>query len=381
MVKNDKNWRTLCRFFPENWRQKAFELGACKRLRGFDSVDTLLRMLMLHLAEGVSLQQTCNIAKQAGWADVSDVSLLKRLKQASGWFRWFTCELVRRRHPARIELARPDWLRGRPTKSIDATVVSEPGSTGTDWRFHYCLELFELQCEQVILTDQSVGEKVSNFRFSPGDLVVGDRAYCSEKSIRQFHEQRADWVLRFKQNSLRLYEPDPGNHEFDLFGFLSPLEEGTPAQRLLVTGSPEAIPVRFMAIAKNEQAAEKARKAYIYNQRRKQKTVYEDTLKLQNYILVVSNLTEPDISASQLLELYRLRWQIEIAFKRLKSILGLGHLPKQDPQSCRAWLHGKLFIALLVEIMVEEARLFSPWGYPLPDLSYPGTDVVSVAGT
>ena len=70
-------------------------------------------------------------------------------------------------------------------------------------------------------------------------------------------------------------------------------------------------------------------------------------------------------SAAAVMELYRQRWQIELAIKRLKSLLGLGHLPKKDPPSARAWLHGKLFVSLLVERVVEAANTFSPWGYEL----------------
>ncbi len=379
MVQNDENWQTLCRFFPDNWRHKAFELGACKRLRGYGSLDVLMRMLLLHLADGISLRQTCAIARQAGWANVSDVSLLKRLRQASQWFRWLARQMLHQAHGGRMDLQRPPWLAGRRVKSIDATVVSEPGSTGTDWRFHYCLELFELQCEQVVLTDHSVGEKVSNFHFSPGDVVVGDRVYCSGKSIQEFTQAKADWVLRYRHTSLGLFEDAAREQDFDLFGFLGGVKQAVAAERWLWSGK-TPVQFRLIAIRKSKQAAEQARKDYIYNQRRKKRPVTESTLYLQDYIIVLSNLKE-EVSASQVLMLYRLRWQIEVAFKRLKSILGLGHLPKQDPQSCRAWLHGKLFIALLVERMVEEARLFSPWGYPLPEDRSSGPELVSVAGS
>ncbi len=55
----------------------------------------------------------------------------------------------------------------------------------------------------------------------------------------------------------------------------------------------------------------------------------------------------------------------QLAFKRMKSIMGLGHLPKKDLESCRAWLHGKLFTSLLVELMIGTAKKISPWGYEL----------------
>ena len=66
-----------------------------------------------------------------------------------------------------------------------------------------------------------------------------------------------------------------------------------------------------------------------------------------------------------MLELYRCRWQIELAFKRLKGLLKLGYLPKNDPQSARAWLQLKLLLALVIEKLCYDARFFSPWGYRL----------------
>ncbi|MBI5090957.1 MAG: transposase [Candidatus Hydrogenedentes bacterium] len=65
-----------------------------------------------------------------------------------------------------------------------------------------------------------------------------------------------------------------------------------------------------------------------------------------------------------MLELYRARWQIETCFKKLKSVIGFGHLPKYDPRSCRAGLYGKLVVALLAEELIDSAQRFSPLGYP-----------------
>ena len=55
----------------------------------------------------------------------------------------------------------------------------------------------------------------------------------------------------------------------------------------------------------------------------------------------------------------------QLVFKRLKTLLEMGHLPKFDPASSRAWLYGKLFLALLTEKLARITRAFSPWGYPL----------------
>jgi IS4 transposase len=65
------------------------------------------------------------------------------------------------------------------------------------------------------------------------------------------------------------------------------------------------------------------------------------------------------------LEYYRFRWQIELLFKQLKSILAMGHLPKYDDQSSRAWLYGKLLVALLTQKLVRLGSAISPWGYDI----------------
>jgi hypothetical protein len=56
-------------------------------MRGFDSVGQLLRGLLLHVALGCSLRETAVVAKAAGWLQMSDVALLKKLRQSEGWLQ------------------------------------------------------------------------------------------------------------------------------------------------------------------------------------------------------------------------------------------------------------------------------------------------------
>jgi hypothetical protein len=72
-----------------------------------------------------------------------------------------------------------------------------------------------------------------------------------------------------------------------------------------------------------------------------------------------------ELSLQQILQSYRFRWKIEVIFKWFKQIAQLGHLPKYDEDSALAWLHEKLFVALLTEKLIQYAGSISPWGYPL----------------
>ena len=117
-------------------------------------------------------------------------------------------------------------------------------------------------------------------------------------------------------------------------------------------------------VRRSKQAAEHARKKLRRQASKKQTTLTAEALEAAQYFFVWTTLPAA-WSREQVLELYRSRWQIELAFKRMKSIMGLGHLPKKDPSSCRAWLHGKLLTSLLVERMIGAAKKISPWGYEL----------------
>ena len=81
--------------------------------------------------------------------------------------------------------------------------------------------------------------------------------------------------------------------------------------------------------------------------------------------MVLTTFPGQDFPAELILEWYRFRWQIELVFKRFKQIAQLGHLPKYDEQSAKAWLYGKLFVALLTEKLIHHAVALSPWGYLL----------------
>jgi IS4 transposase len=79
-------------------------------------------------------------------------------------------------------------------------------------------------------------------------------------------------------------------------------------------------------------------------------------------VVVVTSLPH-SVTADEVLETYRWRWQVEIPFKRLKSILDFGGLPKKNPAASEAWLNGKILVALFIEAFIAKAS-FSP-GNPM----------------
>src|ERR1700753_3181684 len=90
----EESWQTLLSLFPPRWRELAEESGAVERLRGFSSPEALLRTLLMHIASGFSLRETTVQAKLAHLAEVSDVALLKRLRNSEEWLRQLCLDLL-----------------------------------------------------------------------------------------------------------------------------------------------------------------------------------------------------------------------------------------------------------------------------------------------
>ncbi len=119
---------------------------------------------------------------------------------------------------------------------------------------------------------------------------------------------------------------------------------------------------RICAIRKTKKAIEMAQEKILAEARQQNKQPRPETLEFAKCVIVFTNSPESRLSNKEVLELYRIRWQVELVFKRFKSILGLGHIPKQNDEGSMAWLYGKLFVALLTDKLIGYASSVSPWG-------------------
>jgi len=358
---NDENWDTLKQFFPQNWNEKLKELKVITRERKI-SPETLVRLLFIHLADSCSLRETVARACESQLAEISDVALLKKLKLSSEWFRWFAISLLSK---FGINAEKPEWLKKYNTRAVDASMISEPGSTGSDWRLHYSIQLFGLKCDHIEITDNKKGETFKNFRVEKGDLLIGDRIYGSRTGFTYILNNKADFLVRIRNKAMKLR--DLKNKTFNLLETFKTLKVGEIGDFAVKfqDDNNKWRKIRLCVIKKSEAAAAYSIKKVKQELSKKQKIMHDETLELHKYFYVVTSLNEKRITAEQILSLYKFRWQIELAFKRLKSILGLGHLPKIDPESAIAWLHGKLAVAMLTNLVLDKGRFFFPWGYPI----------------
>jgi hypothetical protein len=357
----DEEWGVLANLLPNGWQELAKETGAIQRDRGITDPEVLLKLLLLHVSTGLPLKQAVARARSQGLATISEVALFKRLKRSEAWLR----ELARRMFEAsRFAQALPRPPGGRRLRAVDATAVAEPGATGTDWKVHFSVRLPEMACDFYAVTDHTGGETYKRIPVAAGDILLADRGYCHREGVAHVLGAAGDVIVRLNTTNFPLLTED--GRAFALLPHLRRLRRTRPGDwAVQFEAQDRRFPGRLCAIRKSRTAADLARRKIAREAVKKQTTLRPETLEAAEYIFVLSTVAAEQLSTRDVLELYRARWQVELCFKRLKSLLQLGHLPKKTDASARAWIEGKLLTALLIEHLATEARFFSPWGFDL----------------
>lgn len=356
----EEDWGVIMSILPERWEEQCKSLKAYQRKRAFKGPGDLLRTLLIHCAEGCSFRVTTALAGEGGIATLSDVALNRRLRLASDWMQWLATGVTEK------------WLRPERFQSYDgplrvkvadASTVQEPGSKGTSWRLHYSLELSSLRCNEIKITGSEGAESFKQFEVQPGDLWLGDRAYAQRSGIHHVVSQGGDVLVRVGWNSMVLNDEE--GTRFDLLGHLRMLKlHHVGDWPVFVPYGEHQIVGRICAMRKSAAVTARERKRILKECSRKGRKPRPETLEAAQYTFVFTTLDQ-SIPTETILAIYRTRWQIELTFKRLKSLLKIGHLHNRTPESAKAWLYGKLLAACLIEALVVVSERFFPWGYPI----------------
>lgn len=305
----EKNWRILLSLFPSNWRELAVETGASVRLRGFPSLEALMRTLLLHLARGYSLQETVVRAKAAGLAEVSAVALFKRLQHAEEWFKELCVALL-----PTTGLTLPEHHQQLRLRLVDSTTVKEPGKTGSLWRIHYSFRLPEFCCDHFALSPRQgagTGDSFSQFPIARGEHLVGDRGYSYVSGVEHVAAQGGYVLVRLNTLSLPLFTPT--RQRVPLLRCVATVrtaEQGGewPA---VVHGANRLVPGRLCALRKSEEASRRAEKRLKRKASKRGREVQAETWEYAKYVMVFTTFSPQWFSAAEILQWYRVRWQVE----------------------------------------------------------------------
>lgn len=355
----EEDWDYLLSFLcvRSDLERSAATFGAIRRVREIASASSLLRLMLAYGFCGMSLRRTAAWAAEAGVANISDVSLLDRFRNGAGWLGHLLATKLAD-HAALVPSSSPK-LNAR---LIDASCISRVGSRGIDWRLHMSMNLASLKIDEISLTDGSSGERLTRFTFHPGEIAVADAGYAHRDGLESVVRSGADFLVRINWLNLPLVtlKAEP----VEILEYCRRVEGTTPSEFLLRVRGSNMAPVRLLIVRKTKAAAEQSRRRK-EKERNKKGTVDLRTLEASEYVILLTSANPETLSVEQAFELYRFRWQIELTFKRLKSIMNLDSLPAKSPALAQVILCSKLLGALLVDDYTERYVSFSPWGYPI----------------
>lgn len=331
---------------PAEWR----ELG---RAHGLDpaanshtppgakirDLGVVLRLVLFHVGGNVSLATTTAMAAASNLSTISPVALHKWMRRLGPWLASLLVALT----DASKVFAAERWA-GYDIRIVDATVVSRPGSQGTTARVHYAVRLTNLQPIYEEVTDEKGGETFRRFApvAGPRQLWIGDRGYAGPPGIAAMVASGADVLVRWNRGSLPMY--DVHGTALDVGDKLARLTRNGREREWVACVHPKngsVIRGRLCAVRlppdKAEEARHRARREHGHK-------VTAETLAMAEFVVVFTTVPKNVLSAEQILELYRLRWQVELTIKRDKSIAGLDRLPNYRDDTIRSWILAKLLL-------------------------------------
>lgn len=340
---HEEEWEYVRTLLPSDLEESARKNNALLRCRNVPDAASLMRLALAYAVSDLSLKDVAAWASALDVAQITGPGLFYRLREAESWLEQVLGQVL----GGQVAQTVGGW----PVRIVDATVINGPGKKPVQWRAHVQIDPATGGFRAVELTDDSGGEKLGRHRFRAGEVVLGDRAYATARGIHSVRQSDAHVVARLNPATLRTCDsqrkriflvekeseiPTVGAVEYSIEIPVPP----QPTKSHKIWNSDKAIAwIQARAIAAGTRAGE--------------------------VIWILTTLESSQSPAIAVMGLYRLRWQIELLFKRLKSLLHLDTLPSREGPTAKSWMLARLIAAGLAQRLLQPSGPLSPWGYQL----------------
>jgi hypothetical protein len=328
----------------------ARQFHALRRKRKIRTAEALLRLALMWGPGRQSLRAAAALAGDVGIAELSDKAVEGRLRKMGDWLSHILAALLADRLGERGRIS-GDALE---LSLVDGSVICAPGKA-QDWRLHARYDPGRGRFTDLVLTTTREAEAAGRTRICPGRVLIMDRGYARVRNFKAVLAEGGDFVTRISWNSVKLYDAEGAR--IDLMALLAGTTE-TREVPVWIKGI--ACPQRLVMQPLPAEAAERQRARRLRKANKNSRKVDPRTLQAAGFLMLLTSLAADAQSAEQVTELYPNRWQVELGFKRLKTLGRLDEMPSADPVLARTWLLAHLIAAVLTDDLANEIVGFPP---------------------
>jgi len=348
-VDPQRDWKTLLACLPKDFEQLAYQHRVLNRQwpnAKVTDAETLLRFILLHVGADLPLRQTVATIAQAGGPKVSQVWLHSRMRRAQPYL----AALVQTMTAESSGAATPERWAGYELVCLDGSTVSGPGAEGADARLHAVLRLHDLRVCDVRVTTAAEGETLRRFVWEPDQLVIADRGYSNPPGIGWVLAHGAHVLVRLNRGALPVHGAD--GERIEVLDWCRGLRghRATECDAYVLQPIPghrsRPLPGRLIGIRLPEPEAAEARERV---RREQGAQVTQNQLESAGYVTLFTTVPRTRLNTTRCLAAYRLRWQVELQFKRWKSLCHFDRLPNYRDDTIVSWLTAKVLLGLVLD--------------------------------
>ncbi len=184
-------------------------------------------------------------------------------------------------------------------------------------------------------------------KINPNDLLLADLGYFCLNTFNEIIRKGAFFISRFKLGTC-VWDAET-QKPIELKRVLMGVK-GNAYQMEVKIGADEETRVgcRLICLRVKEEVANKRRMRIKKEAKRKGRIPSAQSLALADWTIMITNVSEKWIPSEMLWRVYAIRWQIELLFKQLKSVLQVHHSNTGNEYRLKCETYGKLIMGTFI---------------------------------
>lgn len=306
-----------------------------KRKRVIKNYRIIIRAVFLFITEELSFQRLSDRMACEYEISMSDTAWRKQILKIA---------------PDFLEVAKECEMESRGEKKekhyygLDATNISIQGKKDEYYRIHTQYEIEEGSIKYAKITDKYIGESITHFPIEEGSIYLADRAYGKSKQLEYIIENKGGFIVRISPFQIRLFKDCECKEKLDL---CKKIEGERFTEKCYIKDKEKIVPIRIIGIKKPEEKQKEAEKKTKRKARRKQYEASEKAIEFSKWFIVATSMNVLD-TEDEIAEIYRKRWQIELLFKRMKTLLNLRSIRRSDSLYSKSIVDLWLSVGLII---------------------------------